>query len=498
MTVSETTILNDNCKNFLNEQCTNNPHLRKNGLSKKNYALLAGFVSFELRTKNKPMFDKIFKWAKRTNDPALENERGIQFGRYSDNNKSTAKVNRWTVADNLFKEKKISDSIESFFEYLKDDDLSNVSYRRNGDEASFELYQGSKVVRGRIEGGKLTAEVKLVKMPQPSVPVMRRLLEMNFGLFYTRYALKEDELYMRFDTNLETANPSKLYYGLKELATKSDKQDDLLVQDFSSLQDIDNDHIIEIPESEKEVKFNALQNWISETLEKIASVDADKFSGGISYLLLTLVFRIDFLISPEGQTLNDLEKISNIYFKKDERPTVDKNRDMIEAFKKLKEKTKDLIFRDLFRSKYTFSIVSPQVHKTLADTIHEANENMLWYRDNSHEYFANKLTEYGLTYSQFTYSLPKPITEFIKIFMQVNYSDYFSELGYKDVLYKPDTIYFHQGIIEQRINKIQKEWKTKYPYMNFRISNLNYTKLLNFNHSFTREIEMLNMDIPVK
>ena len=73
-------------------------------------------------------------------------------------------------------------------------------------------------------------------MPQPSVPVMRRLLEMNFTLYYSRFALDNERLCMRFESDIETANPSKLYYGLKELATKADKQDDLLVQDFSSLQ----------------------------------------------------------------------------------------------------------------------------------------------------------------------------------------------------------------------------------------------------------------------
>ncbi len=184
-----------------------------------------------------------------------------------------------------------------------------------------------------MENGLLSAEVKLAKMQQPSVPVMRRLLEMNFGLYYSRYALNDNELCMRFDTNIETANPSKLYYGLKELAIKSDKQDDLLVQDFTFLERLDEEHIAEIPDTEKLVKYEALQNWITETLDKIASVDADKFSGGICYLLLALVYRIDFLISPEGQLLNDLEKISGIYFKKDDRQMVEKNRDMIEEFK---------------------------------------------------------------------------------------------------------------------------------------------------------------------
>ena len=60
---------------------------------------------------------------------------------------------------------------------------------------------------------------------------------------------------MRFDSDIETANPNKLYYGLKELSTKGDKQDDLLVQDFTSLQTIDTEHIIEVPPEEKEDKI---------------------------------------------------------------------------------------------------------------------------------------------------------------------------------------------------------------------------------------------------
>ena len=92
-------------------------------------------------------------------------------------------------------------------------------------------------------------------MPAPSVPVMRRLLEMNFTLYYSRYAINEDKIYMLFESDIITANPSKLYYGLKELATKTDKQDDLLVQDFTSLQPLDTDHVIPIPEEEKEIKF---------------------------------------------------------------------------------------------------------------------------------------------------------------------------------------------------------------------------------------------------
>lgn len=48
------------------------------------------------------MLDKIFSWSKKK---AEEPEPDIRFGRYSDNNKSVAKVERWNEAESLFKEK---------------------------------------------------------------------------------------------------------------------------------------------------------------------------------------------------------------------------------------------------------------------------------------------------------------------------------------------------------------------------------------------------------
>jgi len=171
------------------------------------------------------MLDKLFGWGKKKEEP----EPSVSFGRYSDNNKHNEKVNRWTDADALFKEKKYFESISAFFEYLKDDAAQNVLHERNGNEGRFELFQGSKIVRGTYNNEQLIAEATLAKMPQPSVPVMRRLLEMNFNLYYSRYALDNDRLCMRFDSDIRAANPNKLYYGLKELAIKADKLDDLLV-----------------------------------------------------------------------------------------------------------------------------------------------------------------------------------------------------------------------------------------------------------------------------
>jgi hypothetical protein len=438
------------------------------------------------------MFDKLFGWGKKKAESGSGPQ--IVFGRYSDNNKSLAKTYRWTDADNLFKEKKYTESLDAFFEYLRDEAAQNVVYERNGAAGKFHFYQGSKMVSGQFNNEVLMAEATLARMPQPSVPVMRRLLEMNFNLYYSRFAMDNERLCMRFDSDAETSSPSKLYYGLKELATKADKQDDLLMQDFSLLQSTDSEHITAIPDSEKTVKYEYMQKWIKQTLDAVSSLDADKFSGGIAYLLLSLICRIDYLIVPEGKLLNDLEKITAIYFNKNERPATEKNRDMVEAFKKMQALTPEEIAKDLFRSRHTFAIVAPQHYKTIADGIHAANQNLIWYRDNNYQDIAIKICEYGISYSQYSFSLPKAITDLFHLFMMVNYSDYFSALGFSTVYYDAAKNKFDTEAIINRVKSIQEQWKDKYPLMDFKTDNLRFDNQLNFDLTFTNEMEFLNME----
>ncbi len=438
------------------------------------------------------MLEKIFSWSKKKPEEDAEPE--IIFGRYSDNNKSVAKVEKWNAADSLFKEKKYYESFAAFFDYLSDEETGNVTHVQEGKKGRFEFYQGSKIIRGFYNENTFEARALLAAMPQPSVPVMRRLLEMNFTLYYTRYAMDGTTLAMLFNSDIQTANPSKLYYGLKELATKTDKHDDLLVQDFTSLKPIDTEHLKKIPDEEKEVKFKYFKKWIQQTLDLINGIDADKYSGGIAYLLLALAYRIDYLIVPEGKLLLEIEKIVEIYFRKDDRLVTEKNQEMMECYQKLLEKEKEAFYANLFRSKYTFSIVTPQNYKTIADAIYNANQNVAWYKENKLPAIAAQISEYGFSYCQYSYSLPRPVTEYFHLFMMVNYGDYFKDLGFKEDLYHKETNEYNQEAIFQKIEEIESRWKEKYPVMKLKTDKLKFDNAVAFNQSFTTEIEYLNLE----
>lgn len=442
------------------------------------------------------MLEKIFSWSKKK-----EEENGvetvnpvIQFGRYSDNNKPVAKVEKWNEAESLFKEKKYTESILAFFDYLRDEEEDNVKVVKEEGQHKFLFYQGSKIVRGYFDKEKIEAEIVIAQMPQPSVPVMRRLLEMNFSLYYSRYSLHEGKIYMFFDSDIETANPSKLYYGLKELATKADKQDDLLVQDFTTLLPIDTEHIITVPDEEKAVKLRFFKQWIEETVNLVATVDNDKYSGGIAYLLLALAYRIDYLIVPEGKLQAELEKIVEIYFRKDNRMVTEKNQEMMECFQKLATKDKTEFYPYLFRSKHTFSIVTPQNYKTVADAIYNANQNIAWYKEHKMPDVAARISEYGFSYCQYSYSLPKPVSELFQLFMMINYPEYFSALGHGEPFFDNAKGEYNKEKIKEQVQNIVEKWKEKYPELKFDTEKLKYDNPVAFNQTFTTEVEYLNLE----
>jgi hypothetical protein len=197
---------------------------------------------------------------------------------------------------------------------------------------------------------------------------------------------------------------------------------------------------------------------------------------------------------PEGKLLLELEKIVEIYFRKDDRLVTEKNQEMMECYQKLLTKDKEEFYPYLFRSRYTFSIVTPQNYKTIADAIYNANQNISWYRENKLPEIAAQISEYGLSYCQYSYSLPRPITELYHLMMIVNYGDYFKELGFRDQLYNPETKEYDKETIIQRIRSIEEKWRVKYPELEFKTDKLKFDNKVSFNQSFTTEIEYLNLE----
>jgi 5-methylthioribose kinase len=119
---------------------------------------------------------------------------------------------------------------------------------------------------------------------------------------------------------------------------------------------------------------------------------------------------------------------------------------------------------------------------------------VVWYRDNNYPRIASNVMEYALSFSQYSYSLPKPLSDLILLFMQVNYRDYFEALGFTVPYYDAPANRFDPEAIRERIEEITGAWVAKYPKLQFRMETLKFNTLVTFNGSFSTEITALNFD----
>ncbi len=420
----------------------------------------------------------------------------ITFGRYSDSYKTEENYKAWDEALESFENEKYMDCYKQFFRYLGDQEAGNVKYWEEDKGIRFELYQGSKKICGFADAKKLKAEAKVAKTESFNVGFMRRLMEQNFDLKYSRFALdQENTLTIVFDTYSLDGSPYKLYYALKEVATNADKQDDLLLDEFKMLEPVDTSHLTELPLHEKEAKYNFIIQQIQSAFEVIdnGKLDVDQYPGGIAYLLLNLIYKLDYLIKPEGYMMETLERANRLYFAKDDKNTIQKIHNLRKELQKLLDRPKEEFFKEMYRVISTFGITAPVNHDRIVNLINNDLVNMDWYQEHEHNKVALAIPGFIVGYSMFNYAIPKPAKDLFHLYFQITESDYFKSLGFSYNFYDTETEKFDKRAIRKVIDQIVATNKYKYTKLSPNLSLINYNSVIEFAKSYLNMMKNLDM-----
>jgi hypothetical protein len=417
------------------------------------------------------------------------------FGRYTDSYKPKEKINFWTSASDLFEQKKYIESYKEFIKYLTDDEVGNVKTLEGGNGVDFELVQGSKLVKVFISNEKVIAESFIAKFDKLSIPFMRRLLEINYSLYYSRFAINDDKIILKFDSNIFDCSPNKLYFALKELATKADKLDDLLLDEFSVLHNIDDSIIENFPAEIKEIKYKYYYKWISDTIKRISELNESRFDGAISYLLLSVIYKIDYLLVPEGKLTGEVERFSQLYWASDNKKLLEKNIIIRDEMKKVLDKPKEDIMKSFYKVKATFGIVSPAAFTSVTGVINDNMGNVKWYSENNYEDIALAILEYISGYCFFMHGMPKPVRELFHIVFEVINQEFFSEYGVKDIYYSVTDKKLNEELIKQKISEIIEKGKLQFTDIKLDISKLDFSSRIFFISSLYKEMLNLNFNI---
>jgi hypothetical protein len=422
-------------------------------------------------------------------------EPAFRFGRYSDNNKTALQTRSWYEAERLFREKKYTQAFEAMLVYMRDQAENNILIAVDETNYTFSIPQGTKRLHGNFTPNGLKVEVALVAMPEPNKPVMRRLLDANTELYYSRYALREGVLCLLMDLPLDMCSPGKIYYGLKEMATRADQQDDLLLDEFATLQAADN--IVQTPfiDIERNVKYHYLNYWIDNALAKVESLPADSFSGGIGYTLMALLYRIDFLITPEGKLMHTLDDtISQYWMKREELSAVERNQVLKTVLTEIRAWPKESILQGFYRNKAAFAISAAVPYTRVVEHIQEARQMAMWFLQNDFTEVAMRTQEYGLLFPLYTFSMPKPYTDLVLLFMQVNYPTFFNELGYPNTFTKGEQV--EEKAVRNALIPLLEEARKRYPKLSVDVDQLPFDNRVHFNNAYLLALEALNFENP--
>ncbi len=426
--------------------------------------------------------------------PALPD---IRFGRYSDAYKSPAHHQAWDMAVEAFEAGQYLNSFRSLLEYLRNDQQDNVQWTDEGSSISFELYQGSRRVAGVASTQHVKAEAKIAKANRLHVAFMRRLVEHNFNLNYCRYALDDtDHIVLMFDTFTLDGSPYKLYHALKELATHADKQDDLLLEEYEDLQPITTAPVWMLSQQEQQVKYEYILHEIQAILKVWESnrIDKDQYAGGMGYLLLQLIYKLDYLTQPQGYTMEALERMHRLYFSGDDKSAAQKNLMLVKELRQLAARPAEQFYKELYRTSATFGITTPVNHAMIADFIKGELSNMDWYYEHGYQEIALAVPSFIVGYCLFNYALPKPVRNLMHLYMHIIEAKFFEQLGIPSPWYRAGML--QPRMVRQAIAQITAANKKEYPGLNPVVGSLQFKDLPTFARTFLHmiaEMEVIKM-----
>lgn len=418
----------------------------------------------------------------------------IRFGRYTDSYKTPEQYKAWDNSVEEFEKGNHIASYRSFFQYLGNATLNNVLVKEKDGQLNFEILQGSKKITGCADNKKVKVIAKVVQTDDLNVSFMRRLMEENYKMKYSCFALdEENDISIVFTTYVVDGSPYKIYAALKEVATKADKLDDLLIEEFDVLHHTDSNLLEEISVPEKEVKYAFIQDNIKTVLQQIdkGGVKLQEYPGAIAYLLLNLGYKIDYLTIPEGNLMEAIERIHRLFFSKDGKTSLQKNALLYKEYKELQKRSKSAIFKELYRVKNTFGITKPANHDRVVSFIDGELPHMNWYEENGYEHIALAIPGYIVGYCLFQFAVPKPVKELLHLYYQVTEANYFKDLSFQYNFVEDGQL--DKKEIKRAINRITEANDHQYPRFNPDTSDLSFDNLVKFARSFLLMIRNLDL-----
>ncbi len=396
----------------------------------------------------------------------------IDFGRFSDAYKSKEQYVAWDQSLRFFEEGRVLDSVRSLVEYMKNKTGSNVQFCEDAKDFCFILYQGSKQITCRLNERSFRAESKIAHCKELNVGFLRKAIEYNYDLNYSRFALDpENNLCILFDSLVNEASPYKLYYGLKELAIQSDKEDDLLLSEFENLEPLQSQHIRNLSPEIMQLKIEFFRQKLNEVHqpEVIGKLNPKRYQGALTYVYLAAVYAIDYIVKPEGALMDMLGRIHQSYFELSSERLDEKVALLQNGFKEMEVLSDADLGKEIYDVISTFGITSPANQSVIAQFIENELQPIRWYEENGHTEVCLAICNYIAGYCLFNFALPSPDRGLLHLYFEISEPAYFTKLGYPNMYYDAELKDIKVDKVRMKVTEIFKDLRVEFPELPYEV-----------------------------
>ncbi len=214
----------------------------------------------------------------------------------------------WPNVTKAWDERRYQDSFLGLLDYINPGLRSKYG---NSTQTQFTVPHGSVIVDIKINGDKVNITCPLVDITEAMrIPLLRKIAEVNFyPLVLAQIRLNANQLTFNYSTTLDTCEPFKMYYVLKEICSTADRYDDELREKFKAKNLVEPKVVYPSPEVTTKA-WEHVNDIINETFEYAAYFDSQRWFGStLDYLMLALK-RIDLCLQTQGYLKIELDRVA--------------------------------------------------------------------------------------------------------------------------------------------------------------------------------------------
>ncbi len=318
-------------------------------------------------------------------------------------------------------------------------------------------------------------------------------MERNYQLTYAYYFSDDEYIKLKLFLDNITMNPHKVFFPLREIALNADFDKEYTKSEFLDIPIEDTEHLSAMNESELQLKYDFLHRWIDESTAKISTLPSNDNAAMQSFILLYLIFKIDYLLVPKyGISQKSSKKIQE-YFS-DENATVEaKNEELRVYINKLKEMDFEEFKTNFYNAKYTFNPLEKTSQEEIEVFITESLAKIRWYKNNRYNQVIPTIYNYVALYILYNYGLHVVLKNLLHTLVEIQDPDFFTSLGYTPLYNKENSTFAKRAIIS-RIDEIIAPHQSRFKLLKPFGDELNFTSLNEFSNSFYLQIKNLNFE----